>query len=184
MTPGADPHVQLLDDARQAAAAASRAQRRVLRAVDEQDATLVGSLEELAEAATEVAVHTTVGRRLRGTVRALAAQHLVIVGPHGTAWVRTAAVTQLRVPAATRLRLGGGERPARPPVALADALRGLVERRARVEVVLDGGARVHGTALAAGRDVLVLREATGVEVLAHLDRAAVVLTAEAGPDVP
>lgn len=171
-----DPHVQLLDDARHAAAVADRTQRRLLQGADEQDATFRGSLEQLAESATEVVLHTTVGRRLRGTVRALAADHLLLVGDHGTAWVRLRAVTVLRLRDGSVVRTGGGDRPDRPAVALAEALRGLTEDRATVEVLLDGGSGIRGTAVAVGRDLLTLRDGSGGHALACLDRAVVVVT--------
>lgn len=176
MTP--DPHLQLLDDARHAAAVAERTQRRLLEDADGQDATFLGSLEELAEAGVAVSLHTTVGRRLHGTIRALAADHVLLAGDHGSAWVRLPAVTVLRVPDGNQVRAGGGDRPARPGVPLADALRGLVERRATVEVLFDGGVGIRGTAVAAGRDLLTLRDGTGGHALAHLDRAAIVLTSD------
>ncbi len=174
-----DPHVQLLDDARHAAAVAERSQRRLLADADEQDATFRGSLEQLAEAATTVVLHTTVGRRLRGTIRALAADHVLVVGDHGSAWVRLHAVTVVRVGDGTAVRAGGGDRAARPDVALADALRGLVEQRATVEVLFDGGGGIRGTAIAAGRDLLTVRDGSGGHALAYLDRAAIVLTTDA-----
>lgn len=176
MTHATDPHTQLLDDARQAAAVAARTQQRVLVDIGTQDATFVGSLEEVAETGTSIALDTTVGRRLHGAVRVLAADHLVLAVPQGTAWVRLDAITALRGASSGGIHPGGGDRPPRPRTAFADDLRGLVEDAADVEVVLDGGARVHGQAVAAGRDVLHVREATGGEVLLPLARTAVVVT--------
>lgn len=176
MTP--DPHVQLLDDARHAAAVAERTQRRLLADAEEQDATFRGSLEQLAETGAEVVLHTAVGRRLRGAVRALTADHVLLVGDHGRAWVRIASVTVVRVGAGS-LAAGGGDRPTRAAVALADAVRDLAEQRATVEVLFDGGGGIRGTAVAAGRDLLTLRDGRGEHALAHLDRAAIVLTTDA-----
>ncbi len=177
MTPNhADPHVQLLDDARHAQAVADRSQRRLLVEADEQDATFRGSLEEAAEWGGELVLETSLGHRLRGRVRALASDHLVVDGDHGRAWLRLAAVTLVRTVRGGELRAGGGERSPRPDVRLADALRGLVERRADVEVVFDGGSIARGTVTAAGRDVLTLRDpATGERALVHLARAALVV---------
>lgn len=171
-----DPHTQLLDDARQAAAVASRAQQRVLRDIGEQDATFIGSLEEVAEAGTPVVVHTAAGHRFHGVIRVLAADHLTLVGPHGTAWVRLTAITAVAGTTDAGVRPGGADRRRRPRTALADELRGLVEDAAAVEVLLDGGARLHGVPMAAGRDVLQLRTPHGDELLLPLDRAAVVVT--------
>lgn len=171
-----DPHQELLDDARHAQAVADRSQRRLLQEAGEQDATFRGSIEDAAEAGAQIVVETTVERRLRGRVRALAADHVVLEGEHGTAWVVLAAVTVLRAPRTADVRAGGGERPARPSVSLAAALRGLVEQRAELEVVLAPGRTARGTAVAVGRDVLSLREpGTGARLLVHLPRAAIVL---------
>lgn len=170
-----DPHLQLLDDARQAQAVADRSQRRLLAEADDQDATFLGSLEDVAESGATVVLDTTVDRRVRGRVRALTADHVVVDGEHGTTWVRLHAVTVLQLPHAATVRAGGGERPHRPPVPLTDALRGLVEQRTDVEITFDGGSSIRGTAVAAGRDVLTLRDPVShVRTLAHLGRAAVV----------
>lgn len=174
--PLTDPHLELLDEARQAQAVADRSQRRLLAEADDQDATFLGSLEELAESGATVVLETTVGRVVRGHVRALAADHVVVESEHGSAWVRLGAVTVLRASRQSTVRAGGGERPSRPAVPFADSLRSLVEERASVEVAFEGGASARGVAIAAGRDVLTLRNpATGERSLAHLQRAAVVL---------
>ena len=173
-----DVHVRLLDDARQAAAAEDRAARRMLREADEQDATFLGSLEELAETRQPVVVQTTVGRRLTGTFRSLAADHVVLDGSHGTAWVRIGAIAIVRSAQAGDVRAGGGGRPTRPAVALEEVLHGLVERRAVLEVFFDGGAIARGTAVAGGRDVVTLRDGTGRHVLVQLDHARVVTTTD------
>lgn len=173
--PARDPHLQLLDDARQAQAVADRSQRRLLAEAGDQDATFLGSLEGVAESGTTVVLDTTVGDRVRGRVRVLTADHAVIDTDHGTTWVRLQAVTLLQVPRSADVRASGGERPQRPPVPLTDALRPLVEERADVEVTFEGGSSVRGRAVAAGRDVLTLHDPiTGTRTLAHLGRAAIV----------
>lgn len=174
--PVTDPHVQLLDEARHAQAVADRSQRRLLSEADDQDATFLGSLEELAESGATVVLETTVDRVVRGHVRALAADHVVVVSEHGTAWVRLSAITLLRLTRQSTVRAGGGERASRAAVPFADSLRSLVEERASVDIAFEGGASARGVAIAAGRDVLTLRNAaTGERCLAHLQRAAVVL---------
>lgn len=173
--PLSDPHLQLLDDARHAQAVADRSQRRLLAEAGDQDATFLGSLEGVAESGTTVILDTTVGRRVRGRVRVLTADHVVLDTEHGTTWVRLQVVTLLQVPRSTDVRASGGDRPQRPAVPLTDALRGLVEERTTVEISFEGGSSVRGTAVAAGRDVLTLRDPTsGTRTLAHLGRAAVV----------
>lgn len=175
--PHEDPHVRLLDDARHAQAVADRAQRRLLTEADDQDATFLGSLEEVAETGAVVVLETTVGRRIRGTITQLSGDHVVLEGDHGTAWVRLRAITVLRVDRNTVVRAGGGERARRQDVPLSEALRALVEDRSDVDVVFDGGTSVRGTALAVGRDVLTLRNpATGERALAYLQRACLVVT--------
>lgn len=175
-----DPHLDLVDDARHAQAVADRSQRRLLLEADEQDATFRSSLEQLAESGGEVVLETTVGRIVRGSVRALAADHVVVTEAGATSWVRLDAATVLRVPRGGSVRAGGGDRAARAPVALVDALRGLVEDRQDVEVVFEGGGAVRGTAAGAGRDVLVLRDTvTGSRALVHLARAVLVVARHA-----
>ena len=172
-----DAHVRLLDDARQAAAAADRTVQRLLREADEQDATFRGSFVELAEAG-RVTVETSVGRRLTGTVRALADDHVVLHGAHGTAWVRLGAIALVRSAQAGEASVDGGELPIPRATALAAALHGLVERRAVLEILFDGGATARGTAVAGGRDVVTLRDGTGRHVLVRLDHAQVVTTTD------
>ena len=171
-----DPHVRLLDDARHAQAVADRSQRRLLTEADDQDATFLGSLEEVAETGRIVVLETTVERRVRGMITLLSGDHVVLEGEHGTAWVRLRAITVLRVDRNTVVRAGGGERARRADVPLSEALRDLVDGRAEVDVVFDGGTSVRGTALAVGRDVLTLRNpATAERVLAYLERACLVV---------
>lgn len=175
-TAGIDPHLDLLDEARVAAAAEDRAKRRLLTDADVQDATFQGTIEDLAEAGAELVLHTTIGRRIRGSVRALSADHVTVAGDHGIARVRLDAVTVLRVADDTVARPGGGDRAARAAGPLAEAVRHLVEDRATVEVLFDGGGGIRGTALAAGRDVLTVRDGHGSRALVALDRAAVLLS--------
>lgn len=171
-----DPHQQLLDDARHADAVAARTQRRLLEEAEQQDATFLGSLEDAAERGVPLVVETTVARRLRGYVRALAADHVVIDGEHGTAWVSLWAIAVVRAPRLSEIVAGGGDRPPRPSVSFARALREVVEQRASLEVVSGPTNVARGTAVAVGRDVLTLREADGgTRVLVHLPRAAIVL---------
>lgn len=177
-TTDSDPHVRLLDDARQADAVAERVRRRLLLDADAQDGTFRGTLEGLAEDERTVLLHTAAGRQVQGRVCALAADHLVLTGGHGTVWVRLASVTVLRVPDGWAVRPGGGERAPRPPIPLTAALRILVEEGAEIEVVLSGGDVVRGMALAAGRDVLTVRDETGGHAFVHLDRCAVIATCD------
>lgn len=171
----ADPHVALLDDARQAEAVADRSRRRLLAEADDQDATFRGSLEDLAEGGSEVVLETIADRAVAGRVRALAADHVLLGSDQGLAWIRLAAVTLLRVPRGAAVRAGGGERAARPDLPLADALRPLAEQRAEVEVVFEGGALVRGVVLAVGRDVLTVRTPTSDTCVVHLHRVVCVL---------
>jgi hypothetical protein len=173
-----DPHVRLLDDARQADAVAERVRRRLLLDADAQDGTFRGTLEGLAEDERTVLLLTAAGRQVQGRVRALAADHVVLTDGHGTFWVRLANVTVLRVPDGWVVRPGGGERAPRPPIPLRAALRVLVEEGAEVEVVLSGGDVVRGTAAAAGRDVLTVRDGSGEHAFVHLDRCAVIAASD------
>ena len=178
---GADPHLDLLDEARLRAAAEDRQQRRLLADADRQDATFRGSVEQLAESDAELVVHTTVGRRLRGVVAALSGDHVQLRGDHGAAWVRLDAVTVVRTgerstgASGGASGMGGGERAARPSVSLSADLSHLVDDRATVEVLFDGGGGIRGTAAAAGIDVLTVVDGHGATALVHLDRVAVVL---------
>lgn len=169
--PLTDPHLDLLDDARHAAAVADRSQRRLFAEAGDHEASLAGSLRAAAEAGSPVVLDTTVDRSVRGRVRALAHDHVVVADARGVAWVRLDAVTVLRSAGAAGVEGG----PAGPAVTgLGDALRPLTEERDDVEVLLTGGGRVRGRVLAVGRDVLTLRGTGGDQVI-HLRHAAVVL---------
>ena len=169
--PLVDPHLDLLDDARHAAAVADRSQRRLLSEADGHEATLRGSLRAAAEGGAPVQVQTVVDRTVRGRVRALSHDHVVIAGPRSIAWVQLDAVTVLRTVAGTE---ADAAPPATVPVDLADALRPLSEERDEVEVLLTGGGRARGRVVAVGRDVVTLRDPGG-DQLVHLRHAAVVL---------
>lgn len=173
-----DPHLDLLDDARQEAAVADRSHRRHHGEATAADASLHGVLLDLAEQGRDLLLATTVGRAVRGRVRSLAQDHVEVATATGAAWVRLDAVAVVR-PSSGPVTTGGGARPAPATGHLVAALRELVERRATVEAVVLGGATVRGTAVSIGRDVLTLAEpATSQEQLLHLATTALVQTSE------
>lgn len=171
-----DPHLDLLDDARQAAAVADRSQRRLHGEAEAADASLRGRLLDLAEHNRDLVLETTVGHTVRGPVRSLAEDHVEVATTTGAAWVRLAAVTTVRAAGGVA---AGGTRTAPADVALAAALRDVAERRAAVDVVVTGGATVRGIATSVGRDVMTIVDpATSQELLLHLAVAAIVRTTD------
>src|SRR2546426_11388042 len=81
--PRRDPFAELVDRARSEGAAQVRSRERWLRQQAQEEAALVGTLVDLAEQREAVTVRTTSGRRLQGTIAAVAADFVVVPNPGG-----------------------------------------------------------------------------------------------------
>lgn len=172
-----DPLVRLVDDARLEEAVAERAARRVLRDADADDATLAGTLADLAEQRALLVLDTTAGHRVRGRVVGVAGDHVVVSGDHGTAWVALVEVAAVRARPGNRLDAGGGDRAGAEVRPLHEALRDLVQEGAEVHVLVAGADPLRGRLHAVGRDLMTLRhDDPGDRTLVPLARVAVVST--------
>lgn len=180
MDAAGDPLVDLVDASRLEAAVRERTQRRLLAAADGDEASLVGSLGELAERRVTVHLDTLAGQRARGRVRALAADHVVLEGQHGRTLVALDAVSAVRVDRDVRVRVGGaGRAPIPAGQTLAEALRELRDDRVDVLLVVRGSPAVRGRVVDVGSDLLGLLAETGEHVLVPL-RAVVAAVTDPG----
>lgn len=174
--PHRDPHLDLLDDARQAEAVADRARRRILAEADDQDAMFTTSLRAAAEAGGVVMAETTVGRTVRGRIDAVGDEHVVVEDPTATSYVRIDQLTAVRgVTGAPAVRATAASDAAVPTRSLGEVLTELAHERTAVDVHLVGGGVVRGAVWRAGADVLTVRAAvTGDESLVQLRLAAII----------
>ena len=155
MDPVPDPLVDLVDDSRLQAAALERTQRRLLAEADGDEATLLGTLGELAERRVTLHLDTVAGHRARAHVRAIAGDHVVLEGPHGRSLVALRAISAVRVDRDVRVRVGGAGRGGAPVAGtFAEALRPLRDERADVLVVVLGAPAVRGRVTDVGSDVV------------------------------
>src|SRR5438067_13661722 len=121
--PRRDPFAELVDRARSEGAAHARSRERWLRQQAEEEAALVGTLVDLAEQAEPVTVRTTSGRRLQGTIAAVAADFVVVRNlGGGDTWVPVDAVAFVRPQRGRRLAAAAGNRPPPLDVRLAEVL--------------------------------------------------------------
>ena len=156
--PGQDPLVGLTDDARVADAIAQRAGQRDLTARATELATLVGTLRDLAERQAGVGVTTTSGRTYRGSLVAVAADHLVLATPaRQRAFVRLDRVAVVRPDPDGRVPVAQGEREhAQDLLLLERCARWVVDRPAVAVAVAGGSDLLRGRLLAVADDVLSL----------------------------
>ena len=151
---GRDPLVELLDEGRACEEAAARARARAVGRQAEEGAHLAGTLVDLAERRTMVAVRTDTGRTHHGIVLAVGADHLRLRAESGgEPLVRLSSIVSVR------LRAGdaGPARGERAPVddqRLLEALGRVVEERPRVTLVVRGGEVLAGRLRSVGTDVV------------------------------
>lgn len=171
-----DPHLDLLDDARQAEAVADRTRRRLLTEADDQDASFATSLRAAAEAGGVVLAETTVGRTVRGRIDAVGDQHVVVEDTTATSYVRVDQLTAVRgVTGSPAIRATAEVADAGTPRSLGEVLAELAHQRTAVDVHLVGGAVVRGEVWRAGTDVLTVRApVTGDQSLVQLRLAALI----------
>jgi hypothetical protein len=148
--------VRFLDEARADEAARARSRERWLRQQTTEQATLAGTLVELAERGCPVTVRIANGRVHSGTIIAVGTDFgLVRAGVDaylaldGIAWIRP---TDPDVPPAT------GERAAALDLTMVELLHRVAPERPRVLLSLRGDPEpVTGQLIAVGVDVLTLR---------------------------
>ncbi|HEX9993898.1 MAG TPA: hypothetical protein VGB14_13295 [Acidimicrobiales bacterium] len=162
-------------EARVTEAASARARERWLRQQAGEDATVVGTLVDLAEREATVVVRTREGRRHRGRVTAVAAD-FVVVAPDtgGVVLVAARSLATFSEAGPGGGRPAGGDRPPAVDVTLAVALAGLAAERPAVAVVAAGvGEPVRGDLVGVGVDLLTVRPDGAPRSPVHVPVAAV-----------
>lgn len=153
-----DPLVDLLDEARAGDTGTARARERWLQRQAEEGATLAGTLLDLAERGSAVAVRTTAGRVTYGAVVAVGTDFVVVRGEdRRDSCVRLAAVATVRPQVGERHVSATGDRPAPLDLFLVEVLAGLAPGRPRVVLVTTGGELLAGELRAVGADLVTLR---------------------------
>lgn len=157
--PRSDPYVELTDDAVHAAALRERAQAQDRAAQAARLASWVGTLRDLAERRLPVVVSATSGRRHRGSLVGLAADHLALEAPDGRlVLIALDTIRLLRPEPGQRVGTAMGDRAVPVDRTLADALDRFAEARAPVTIVLrDVVEPIEAVPIAVGEDVVTLR---------------------------
>ena len=146
---------------RSSAAARSRSLERSMRDQAVASATWAGSLVDLAERRSPVAVCVGAGR-LSGTLEAVAPDFCVLVrSGRRPVLVRLDRITSVRLDPTGGHGLPGGSRFPALELSLAAALSLLAEERWPVNLTLAAGDQVAGDLVAVGHDVLTVREQDG-----------------------
>lgn len=146
---------------RSSEAARSRSLERSMRDQAVASATWAGSLVDLAERRSQVAVCIGTAR-LSGALEAVGRDFCVLVrsGPRPVL-VRLDRITSLRLDPTAGHRLPGGGRFPALELSLLAALSILAEERWPVNLALAAGDQVAGDLVAVGEDVLTVREKDG-----------------------
>jgi hypothetical protein len=149
-----DELTEMLDESTVDERSSNRSAQRWSRQVDEEEATWVGTLIDLAEQRKSVGLCTTTGQNHRVIIDAVGPD--VVVAQRGDA-------SQLYIRLEVIEALTGAGRPSATGVGTSDGatfhelLFGLCADRPTVSVTTRSGRVVHGTLLAVGSDVLTLR---------------------------
>jgi hypothetical protein len=154
---------RLLDDARSDELAQSRARERWLRQQATEDATLVGTLFDLAEAAIAVSVALRGGRRHDGTIEGLGTDVVVLDERGDHVAVRLAAAVTIRPQPGRAAGPATGARAAALDLTFVELLARLAPDRPDVALALITGDLVTGALIATGSDVVTVRVAPGVD---------------------
>jgi hypothetical protein len=157
--PGSDPLLDFVDEARAAEHLEARQRERRLLQQAEEEASLAGTLLDLAERGTAVTVRTETGRAHRGLITTVAHDFVALRTDGGTdLLVRLAAVVVVRPHAGERQPAATGDRPAPSDARLVEVLAELAPDRTRVGITCRGVAeRLAGELRAVGLDVVTLR---------------------------
>lgn len=145
-----DPFTELADEAAAADAAGERARTRWLRQQAAEEATLAGTLLDLAESGATAAVQTASGRVHRGHVSRVGADFVAV----DDTWIRFASIVTIRP--SGRHRDGGAPRAAVHATRFNEALGERAPERPSVVVGTATGEALRGTLVAVGVDVLTL----------------------------
>lgn len=150
-----DRLVELLDEGRAGEGLAARARQRTLRRAAEESAGLAGTLVDLAERGSGVAVRTDSGRTHHGVVLAVGTDYCLVESDSGAeVHLRLSAIATVRPHPGERHPPATGERGPALDMALVEVLGRVAEERRRVTLVTRGGDVVAGPLRAVGRDVV------------------------------
>lgn len=156
VSPGA--FVELLDESRATDVLAARVRERVLRRMAEEGAELAGTLVDLAEQATPVAVGTVAGRRHLALVVGVGGDYCVVRADSGAeVHLRLDAITTVRPQPGAGQDVASGARRAVTDRLLAEVLGRMAGERRRVSLFTRTGELVAGTLRAVGTDVISVR---------------------------
>ncbi|MCB0976708.1 MAG: hypothetical protein KDB02_04550 [Acidimicrobiales bacterium] len=152
---------ELTDRTRAENAASARRHQRSLLSQASEEGTFRGVLVDLAERQVSVAVHTSAGRILQGTIRALGSDYVGLIGTRDDpTLVPLRSVTGLRPEPGTRPTVG--DRSQRWASSWNAALVDLVADRPLVSLHTSGGDRIQGRLWTVGQDVVAVRLQPGV----------------------
>lgn len=155
--PERDPLVELLDEGRAGAGRVARARERALRQAAEEEASLAGTLVDLAERGSRVVVRTETGRAHAGVVEGVGGDYCVVRSDTGVAvHLRLTALTTVRPSPGERHVPASGDRVVAAGSLLVEALGRVVHQRPDVALVTRGGDVVVGTLRAVGADVVTV----------------------------
>lgn len=153
--PVPDPLVELLDEGRAHEQAMGRARARAFDRMAEEGAQLAGTLIDLAERRSPVALRTEGGRTHHGVITTVGADHLRLRADSGSEpLVRLSAVVAVRVRPGEGQPAATGDRAPADDQRLLEALGRLVDERQRVTLVVRGGEVLAGRLRSVGQDVV------------------------------
>lgn len=161
-----DPLVELLDESRASDMVAARARERQLRRMEQEGAELAGTLVDLAEHASPVAMATVAGRRHHGVVIGVGGDYCVLRADNETeVHLRLDAITTVRPHPGGRHDVASGARRPVTEGLLLEVLGRVAGERRRVSLVTRTGEVVAGELRAVGTDVVSLRlDGTGGDI--------------------
>lgn len=158
-----DPLIELLDEGRATERRVARVRERVLRQMAEEGAELMGTLVDLAERRSPVAVGTVAGRRHHGVVTGVGGDYLVLrADGDAEIFLRLDAITTVRPHPGERHDVASGERRHVSDELLIEVLGRVAGERGRVSLVTRAGEVVAGELRAVGADVVSVRLDGGV----------------------
>ncbi len=150
-----DPLVELLDEGRAHEEAKARVRARALDRIAEEGAQLAGTLIDLGERRSPVALRTEGGRSHHGRITTVGADHLRLRSDSGSeALVRLSAVVAVRVRPGDAQPPATGDRAPADDQRLLEALDRVVDERQRVALVVRGGEVLAGRLRSVGQDVV------------------------------
>jgi hypothetical protein len=160
-----------LADARVEGSADARAKERWLRAAAEADATVAGTLLDLAERQVTVAISTAAARRHHGVIGVIGADFAALRTSSGAeVLLSLAAISSVRTAPLVEPALG--ERVVTTELRLTEVLTELAAERARV-LLVTGGDLVAGELRAVGYDIVTVRTDAEPPATAYVPTAGV-----------